>query len=103
MQLVTSTLYAYEDGTDRNFRNVGTESSDAGRLHTIRHSTHSESLKSRLTYHFSLQSFFSGNFTLINMYLATFQILVQLQADFHENCPFVVSDFNQNWEVCKFH
>ena len=29
---ITSTLYAYEDGTDRKFRNVGTGSSDAGRL-----------------------------------------------------------------------
>ena len=29
---ITSTVYAYEDGTDRKFRNVGTESSDAGRL-----------------------------------------------------------------------
>ena len=29
---VERTLYAYEDGTDRKFRNVGTKSSDAGRL-----------------------------------------------------------------------
>ena len=29
---ITSTLYAYEDGTDRKFRNVGTNSSDARRL-----------------------------------------------------------------------
>ena len=29
---ITSTLYVYEDGTDRTFRNVGTKSSDAGRL-----------------------------------------------------------------------
>ena len=29
---ITSTLNAYEDGTDRKFRNVGTKSSDAGRL-----------------------------------------------------------------------
>ena len=29
---ITSTLYAYEDGTDRKFRNVGTKSSDAWRL-----------------------------------------------------------------------
>ena len=29
---ITSTLYAYEDGTDRKFRNVGTKRSDAGRL-----------------------------------------------------------------------
>ena len=47
---ITSTLYAYEDGTDRKFRNVGTKSSDPGRLikNTIRHSTNCESLKSRL-------------------------------------------------------
>ena len=35
---ITSTLYAYEDGTDRKFRNVGTKSSDAGRL-PKKHST----------------------------------------------------------------
>ena len=29
---ITSTLIAYEDGTDRKYRNVGTKSSDAGRL-----------------------------------------------------------------------
>ena len=29
---ITSTLYAYEDGTDSKFRNVATKSSDAGRL-----------------------------------------------------------------------
>ena len=29
---ITSTLYAYEDGTANKFRNVGTKSSDAGRL-----------------------------------------------------------------------
>jgi hypothetical protein len=29
---ITSVLYAYEDGTDSKFRNVSTESSDAGRL-----------------------------------------------------------------------
>ena len=48
----TSTLYAYQDGTDRKFRNVGTKSSDAGILlkNTIRHSTHSGSLKSRLIF-----------------------------------------------------
>ena len=45
------TLYAYEDGTDRKFRNVGTKSSDAVRLpkKTIWRWTHGESLKSRLT------------------------------------------------------
>ena len=29
---ITSVLYAYEDGTDRKFRNVGTKTLDAGRL-----------------------------------------------------------------------
>ena len=29
---ITSTLYAYEDGTDSKFRNVSTNSPDAGRL-----------------------------------------------------------------------
>ena len=29
---ITSTLYAYEDAVDRKFVNVGTKSSDAGRL-----------------------------------------------------------------------
>ena len=29
--MITSTLYGYEEGTDRTFRNVGTISSDAGR------------------------------------------------------------------------
>ena len=46
---ITSTLYAYEDGTDSKFRNVDTISSDAGRL-PIRHNTafnHGESFKSR--------------------------------------------------------
>ena len=36
--VITSTLYAYEDGKDRKFRNVGTKGSDAGRLHK-RHNT----------------------------------------------------------------
>ena len=35
---ITSTLHAYEDGTDSKFRNVGTTSSDAGRL-PKRHNT----------------------------------------------------------------
>ena len=35
---ITSTLYAYEDGTASKFRNVGTKSSDAGRL-PKRHNT----------------------------------------------------------------
>ena len=38
---ITSTLYAYEDGTDSKYRNVGTKSSGAGRLlqrhNTVRH------------------------------------------------------------------
>ena len=35
---ITSTLYAYENGADNKFRNVGTKSSDAGRL-PKRHNT----------------------------------------------------------------
>ena len=35
---ITSTLNAYEDGTSSKFRNVGTKSSDAGRL-PKRHNT----------------------------------------------------------------
>ena len=35
---ITSTLYAYEDGTDSKFRNVGTKNSDVGRL-PKRHNT----------------------------------------------------------------
>ena len=35
---ITSTIYDYEDGTDIKFRNVGTRSSDAGRL-PKRHNT----------------------------------------------------------------
>ena len=45
---INSTLYAYEDGTDSKFRNVGVKSSDAGRS-PKRHNTafnHGESLKS---------------------------------------------------------
>jgi hypothetical protein len=44
---IASTLYAYEDGTDSKFRNVGIKSSDAGRL-PKRHKTafnHGERLK----------------------------------------------------------
>jgi hypothetical protein len=46
--------------------------------------------------------FFLDNFALINMYRITFEILVQLHVGIHKNCPFLVSDFNHNWNVCKF-
>ena len=52
---ITSTLNAYEDGTDSTFRNVGTKSSDAGRL-PKKHNTafnHGGSLKSRLSHIFT--------------------------------------------------
>ena len=44
VERTSDTLYAYEDGTDRKFRNVGTKSSDAGRIpqktqHCIQHKT----------------------------------------------------------------
>ena len=64
---IISTLYAYEDGTDTEFRNVGTKSSDAGRLpkkNTIRHSTHGESLKSRLIHELAEQLLYSQWFLL---------------------------------------
>lgn len=46
--------------------------------------------------------FFFENFALINIYRVTFEMLVQVRIVLHENCPVLVFDFNQNWNVCKF-
>jgi len=45
-------LPAYEDGTDRVFRNVGIQNQTPGHYpeESIQHSEHSESLKSRIIY-----------------------------------------------------